>query len=154
MIKIPLSLVRWTQSISIGNNQDGKSLLPDVERGRLVWYLGHGVLIEQRGRRDILVPIGQVLQMEADESVSVEQWAGAPRMGPPPGPPEEAQPMPPDEIAKVVKNTTAHHGQSEPQAMATAADGVPRNFLGQDASGNTPPARNKPGPKPKPKPRA
>jgi hypothetical protein len=76
MIKIELSKVNWTQSISLGNNVDGKSVTPTPDRK--LWYLGHGVLVEQKGRKDILVPVSQVLQVEPVGEVTPEEWSGSP----------------------------------------------------------------------------
>ena len=77
-MKIALSKAEWAQHVPIANGEFSKSLAPSKERGISLWFVGHGVLIEIKGKPDRLVPIGNVLAVEAAESVSVEEWAGGP----------------------------------------------------------------------------
>ena len=138
MIKIELATAFWTQSVSVGNNTDGKSLTPNAELGRRLWYLGHGVLVEQTGRRDILIPVTQVLKVEPLGEVSADEWAGWPKE------PEASGPSGP--IAEGIKAFTGLESRfrtdDEVRALGEAA-------AKQYGAESTKAERKKPGPKPK-----
>ena len=76
MIKIPISTVWFTSNVDAGGGIFGKSSKTGQRNGLELWYLGHAVLIEQIGMPDRLVPIANVLTIEAPEGVSVEHWSG------------------------------------------------------------------------------
>lgn len=75
MIKIAISKAEWAQNVSAGGDF-AKSLMASKERGVKLWYLGHGVLVEHKGKPDRLIPIANVLTVESDVTVSAEEWAG------------------------------------------------------------------------------
>lgn len=63
-MKLPIDNVFWAQPIQAGG-EFAKSLGTNAQRGIRLWYVGHGVLVEHEGKPDRLVPIGNVLVMEA-----------------------------------------------------------------------------------------
>jgi hypothetical protein len=78
MINIPITKVCWAQNVDAGG-EFAKSLT--VKPGVKLYYLGHGVLVEQDGKPDKLVPISNVLTVEAGEKIAPDWWAAG---SPPP----------------------------------------------------------------------
>lgn len=76
MIKIPIDRVFWSQNVDAGPGLFGKSLTAGGPYSCTLTYLGHGVLIERPGQQDRLVPIGNVLHVEASEKLTAEEWGG------------------------------------------------------------------------------
>jgi hypothetical protein len=74
-IKIPIKTVWWTQNVDLGRGKFGKSAT--ASKDLALWFLGHGVLAEQPGQPDRLVPLSNVLTMESSESLTPEEWGGS-----------------------------------------------------------------------------
>jgi hypothetical protein len=73
-IKIPIKTAWWTQNVDLGRGKFGKSAT--ASKDLALWFLGHGVLAEQPGQPDRLVPLSNVLTMESSESLTPEEWGG------------------------------------------------------------------------------
>lgn len=76
MIKIAVDKVFWTQNVDVGGGEFGKSLVAGGPKQFALWYLGHGLLVERPGQPDRLVPIGNVLTVEANAKLTPEEWSG------------------------------------------------------------------------------
>ena len=63
-MKVAIDSVFWAQNIQAGG-EFAKSLASSEQKGVKLWYVGHGVLVEHSGKPDRLVPISNVLVMEA-----------------------------------------------------------------------------------------
>ena len=73
-MKLPIDNVFWTQPIDAGG-LFGKSLAA-TDRVK-IWYVGHGVLVENIGRPPRLVPVSGVLMMEAKGGFETPSAAAA-----------------------------------------------------------------------------
>lgn len=74
-MKLAIDRVFWAQGVPAGP-EFAKTLKSDESKGLAIWFLGNGVLVEERGKADKFVPLAQVLTLEAGAGVTAEQWTG------------------------------------------------------------------------------
>lgn len=65
-------MVQWVEPVAINNDKFDKSLSATEVDG--LWYVGVGILIEEKGYDDLLIPISAVRRTKAEGKFSSELW--------------------------------------------------------------------------------